>query len=258
MTQTACLRQRFVDAHFEGMISRLDESEMRGHLDSCDACRARYRRRLLIAKLDPEALPAEERIGRGLGLRREEKRQGDRWLLLGLVVAAAAALFLFVRAPGTDSFAARGGLGSRAGRAGEEATGHASPVHIYRVPSSGAPRPLEGPLGRDEELAFAYENQDDKPYLMVFGVNERGDVYWFYPAWTDPSASPTAIPAVRGTAVSTLPEAIRHHFAGSRLEVHALFVDSPLHTREVEASLGAHSLATLHGRDHVASFELAP
>ncbi|MDB4981166.1 MAG: hypothetical protein JWM82_1918, partial [Myxococcales bacterium] len=64
---TACHGQ--IDAHFSGRIASREESTMRVHLADCLPCRRRYaRRRLVEARLDPKALDAYDRIGRGLGL----------------------------------------------------------------------------------------------------------------------------------------------------------------------------------------------
>jgi len=110
-----CIMQAMVDAHFDGTITPEDERAMRLHLDACDRCRGRYRRRLLLAGLDPAALPARERIGRGLGVRTVTGGRvplgGRVWATAGAVLALAAAVLLFVRqAPGPDGtgFTARG------------------------------------------------------------------------------------------------------------------------------------------------------
>ena len=81
--------------------------------DGCEPCRAHYDRQLWLAELDPGARSAEDRLGRGLGLR-PEAEAGARFGLaaaLATAVAIAAGALWLRPAPGpqSDEFAARGG-----------------------------------------------------------------------------------------------------------------------------------------------------
>jgi MFS transporter, DHA1 family, tetracycline resistance protein len=58
-----------VERHFAGTISQVEERSMRPHLPACESCRTYYERHLVLSRLDPDALAAEERLGRGLGIR---------------------------------------------------------------------------------------------------------------------------------------------------------------------------------------------
>jgi hypothetical protein len=112
-------------------------------------------------------------------------------------------------------------------------------------------------LKRDDELAFSYDNASHKPYVMIFGVDEGGRVYWFYPAWTDESENPMAVKTDPNRISQQLPEAIKHRYAGSRLTVHGLFLDQPLTVRDVEAALRDHRLAGMQGAlDQTTTFEV--
>jgi hypothetical protein len=241
--------QPLVDAHFAGAIAPADERTMRAHLDGCDACRARYRRRLVLAKLDPEAPGVEARLAQGLGLRASPGRVRALWRVWPALatLAAAAAVLLYVGARRGDGFTARGAQAERPS---------ADLLHVYRVRDGGA-SPAVVVVGRDDELAFAYENDDAKKYLMVFGVDDRGRVYWFYPAWTRAEDDPKAIEAQAGGGVHDLPEAVRHHVEGSRLEIHALYLDAPRGVHEVEAAVASGILPTL-GVDRIQRFRVVP
>jgi len=250
-----CIERARVDAHFAGTIAPEDERAMRAHLDTCEACRGHYRRRLVLARLDPEALGAEERIGRGLGLGASEGRRTleGRLRVVAVVVAAAAALLLFLRAPrGEDAgFAARGDL----------LAAPATRIAIYRVAPGGAPLrvPDGASIRRGDELAFAYEDGAKKPRLMIFAVDAERRVYWFHPAWSDADATPVAIPIAGDGAVHELREAIRHPFSAGRLEIHGLFSDAALTVREVEAAVARGGpIAVGDAIDHVVVVRVEP
>ncbi len=260
MKSPTCIMQSHVDAHFVGTITPDDERGMRAHLESCGECRARYRRRLVLAKLDPQALPPDVRIAQGLGLRKERSRTRFVWPAATAFLAAAAAAFLLLRAPhAADGFAARG---EDAGATAKPAA-VASPLHVYRVPSkeegNGGPVPVFETVHRHAELAFAYENTDRKKYVMIFAVNEHGRVYWFYPGWTNPADNPRAIAITAQAGLHELPDAVVHRFDGARLEIHALFLDEPMTVREVErAAASAGALSVPGGIDHVERFGVVP
>lgn len=215
-----------VDRHFAGRISPRGERALREHLPACEACRRRYERHLLLAELDPQALGSEERLGRGLGL-----RPGRRGLALGPVLtlaaagAACAALLWFAlpgRLPG--GFTARGG----------RPDGAEVELLVYRVQAGRPPQPVAEAIGPQDELAFAYRNPGGLGRLLVFGVDEHGHVYWYHPAWTDPQASPLAVPIARGAEPRELPEAVSHALDGAELRLFGVFTDRPVGVREVE------------------------
>jgi hypothetical protein len=60
---------QLIAQHFAGRATPEAQHEMRAHLVACSACRSVYERRWLFAQLDPRALPTEERIAIGLGMR---------------------------------------------------------------------------------------------------------------------------------------------------------------------------------------------
>jgi hypothetical protein len=135
----------------------------------------------------------------------------------------------------SDGFAARGGIHD------PQQSPAQSRVFLYDVQPT--PRPLRAGdvLSHGDEVALAYENGSSKSRLMVFGVDEHSHVYWFYPAWTQQTDDPVAVPIATDSERHELPDAIRHKFDGTSLEVHALFTDSPLTVREVEAAVAKSS-----------------
>jgi len=163
-----------------------------------------------------------------------------------LVLALAACLLLFFRAPEeSDGFSARGVV---------TPTAIDERVAIYRVPSGGAPVRAGDTIFQGDELAFAYENPEGKPYLMIFAVDERDRVYWFHPAWTDEAADPSAIAIEPGS--HELREAVRHRFEGSRIDIHAVFLDKPLTVRQMESQLRGSPHLPAEGIDRVESLTI--
>src|SRR5262245_52436088 len=82
--------------HFAGTISARAERNLRLHLAECAACRDDYERHLVLAEIDPSVPSAEERIGRGLGLR--PHRVAAPWKIYASA-AAACALALAIAVP---------------------------------------------------------------------------------------------------------------------------------------------------------------
>jgi hypothetical protein len=234
---TVCKERAIIDSHFEGSVSPADERAMREHVPSCKECHGYYERRLLLCKLDPEGLSSERRLARGLGL--AERRPMARAIPIGVVTlfAAAAALLLWVRTgPEPLGFTARGA---------PMVDDTESRVFVYDV-RPGEPAVLaRDSIGRRDELAFAYENRAAKHRLMIFGVDEHHHVYWFFPAWTVETENPVAIPIETDARRHELPEAMRHDLDGSRLEIRAVFLDSPISVREVESLVHDHPVGPL-------------
>lgn len=229
--KTRCVHESSVEGHFAGTLAPSDEHSLREHLVSCDACRESYRRHLLLERMVPAALGAKERIGRGLGLLPSPKPASSRSALYA-ALAVAAALILVIGLRGV-----RFGANTGDGEAGFTPRGlpvEGARVLVYRVTRNEEPRLAGETILRHDELGFAYENPDRKPYLMIFGVDEHRHVFWFYPEWTNPSEDPVSISADVTTGVHQLHEAISQDFDGNLLDVHGVFSDAPLSVHAVE------------------------
>ncbi|MCL2450960.1 MAG: hypothetical protein FWD17_18605 [Polyangiaceae bacterium] len=236
-----CSLASHVRRHFDGTISPEAEHAMRQHLPGCSSCRQAYRRHLLLARLDPSAMPARERLGRAIGL--GSNHQAARgWV--ALAAAAAVALIILPRMP-LGQGAARPGAPSDLSvpSSGNEYALRGQPVEpasrvfVYEVPDHGRPVRVKTTLRPDEGLAFAYENGRGKHRLAIFGVDEHGHVFWFHPAWTADTDTPVAIPIETDDRRHELPEAIRHDFDGAHLEIRSVFLDDAISVREIENML---------------------
>ncbi len=161
---------------------------------------------------------------------------------LAIAAACAAGVLLVPRTPVDDEaseFTARSAGG------GDE--GKWQGIQVFRregaEPEQGVRR-----VAPHDELVFAYSNGGPRPrrYLMVFGVDASGAVRWYHPAWEDPAADPVAVP-IRAGADVVLPDSIRHDLPPGELMIHGLFLDVPVHVRELERRLADDTLEVFEG-----------
>jgi predicted anti-sigma-YlaC factor YlaD len=245
-------QRRLIDRHFRGRATPADEAEMRAHLPDCASCRGHYERHALLAELARTSPNREDRIALGLGLD-PATRAGRRaplviWSFAGAAAAVGLAI-LVVRGgarPIDSEFTARG-IAAVTDADGVPRTdallAPAGPqLDIYRVPlMGGKPVLAQGWLSPVDELAFAFVSAGAFKRAMVFGVDDRGETYWFFPEWHDPQDNPTALPIPPGTGLE-LPEAVHHDIRGSRLRVYALFTNEPITVGVVEERVKAGDL----------------
>lgn len=252
---TTAHREREITAHFAGHASPAGEAAMRAHLSGCLRCKQKYERRLLFARLDPSAMPAVERIGKGLGFAvtqsfanpgeqdhvKKDNPGAKRRLALrfaapfGAAVAAMTVAVLSLSRANDRASVSRSSDEATAGftaRGSAAATGPA--FWVYLIAGNGSVARAEGAIGAHDELAFAYSNPTGKRYLMIFGVDEHRHVYWFHPGWPEGAPAPSAISAVPGPGPHELQDAVRHELDGRHLTVHALLSDGRLDAMAVE------------------------
>jgi hypothetical protein len=217
-----------VDRHFAGAGSPRADRRLFGHLRSCAPCRARYRAHALIEELGGD--PGRTRLARGIFA---PPRPVRPWLIVGL---AAAAVLLFLVPRERSPFQVRGGVSDMR-----------PAVTLYRMGAAGVPERTGAILKAGDALALSYLNPTARAHshLMVLATDDRGRVFWFWPAWQDPAANPTAVPIVPGDAPVELGEAVRQPLAPGRITVTALFCDRPVTVREAEAALAAGTLSAL-------------
>jgi hypothetical protein len=259
-------RHADVEGHFSGAASPADDRRMFKHVKGCARCRDQYRTLSMLEALEPGGSDrARERMARGV-FAPEAAR--PRRVFMGAGLAAAFACFaLFLTVGGKPaSFQARGRV------AGVEAP--VATLAIYRVPrdATNPERLAVGEVQRagstmhaGESLAFAYSNpaELDAGYLMVFGRDAAGHVYWFWPAWSDAADDPASLP-VQATPVGAPPvelrEAVRQPLAAGPLTIVGLFTARPLHVRQVEEAVasGLAGLQAFPGHIWTETLEVMP
>lgn len=233
--------RRLIDRHFAGRLSRRGERALRARLPEDEAARAYYERRQLLARLDPRALSAEQRLARGLGLG-PAPRPARSLLLWGATGAALAgglvAVLVSQGLPGWGT--GRPQHPAEHGGSGFTARGSATvlPVlEIFTVTGGARAAPVGDGITRGAELGFAYRNPRRRAYLLLFALDNARRVYWYHPAFTDPRSDPVAVAISKAEGLHELGEAIAHDYRGSTLAVHALFSDRPWTVRAIEAAL---------------------
>lgn len=252
-----CRMTSLVDHHFEGRIELGAEQTLREHLPGCESCRLRYRRFLLYEKLAKPEGAREERLASSLGIR---SPAFNRWRGLRGLAAVASCLVIIqavvgrIQTGNDDEFQARG----QSSGGGSLAPGPS--LQLYRL-VEGRSQKLDGAIRPGQALAFTYTNPLSRRFLMVFATDEHQRVYWFAPAWTDASQTPSAIPIAPGPEPREHPLATSHDFAGVHLRLHAFFLDTPLTVRQMEAALtkaGDPGLPAFSGDHVVVPVEVQP
>lgn len=222
-----CKMRNRVDRHFEGRINPEEERDLRRHLSNCVTCREHYEHLLLQSMIDPKSIDSQSRMAIGLGIL--PRRRKPLMPVLALAASFAAVLTLILFIPGTTEpekgFSIRGPDGSPAN------------LLIYRLHPGKAPALVVDEITGSDELAFAYENNSGKGRLLVFGVDEHENIYWYYPSWAKESENPVAVPIQTNEGVHELPEAVTHSIKGNSLRIYAVFTDEPLSVRETEERL---------------------
>jgi hypothetical protein len=212
--------------HFALDITAEGERSLREHLLDCHECSLWYERHLVVALLDPQAAGAEQRLLGGLGIApRPRKRASSLQLGLATALVALGAFVLYARAPA--EFSARGAGGPS----------KLAQVFAYQVVAGERASVIGKSIHAHDELAFAYVNPAGFKKLMIFGVDEHSHVFWYHPAWSNPSQTPRAIDILPGTELRELPEAIAHDLDGKNLKIHVLFSNADVSVRDVERML---------------------
>jgi hypothetical protein len=279
MTMTHWLHQRLIDRYFEGRLPTRGEAVMRARLGRCERCRARYTRHLTAEA----ALPGgDERALDRLwaGIRRasgradangragasagpvERPAAAPSWVwpprgrgaLAGALLGAALVTLTVQRA--TRPPAGGGHRAEPAARGGADTPAAAPAIHLFRSVSEHAAEPVDrGPIHARDGLLFAYSNPDPRlTHLMVFAVDQRYAVHWYYPAYLRPGEDPEAVPIVPGTVGTELGEEIRQPLEPGPVRVYALFLREPHRVLEIEAMI--HRLIEEPGRSPAADVRL--
>jgi len=219
-----------IDRHFAGRIDPDGEQGMREALAECSACKSHYERQLLLARLDPHAIHAKVRLGRGLGLSPFRART-RLWGTIVATTAMAAAAVVVVLPRLTSTSTRSSEYGARGASEG------AARLFVHRLKGKMPPERLGKTMAAGEELAFAYQNPAGFSHLLVFALDTAHRVYWYHPAWTDPGQRPSAVSIQAGAEVRELPEAIRHPLPAGALRIFGVFARRALTVADVEKAV---------------------
>lgn len=108
--------------------------------------------------------------------------------------------------------------------------------------------PLGATMHVGDALGFSYRNLPGSraTELLLYGVDARGETFWFYPAWAEASRPPNSLHIGTSNEPVRLMEAVRHALVPGRLELHAVFLESRVSVSDAEAGrLPPHEASTL-------------
>lgn len=234
---THIFARQWLVKHAGGLLPSSQQRQLFRHMEVCGECHALYTAQLWTEQRGPEAV--QERRAR---LERSLFGQADpdpalqtirrrTWALTGAASTCVALLFILARFWSGGAFQDKG-------NSQDELSRYVS-ITAYRRTVSGEFAPVGGTIEGTDQLAFAYSNMSDRglDHLLLFGADESGTIYWYYPAWTDSSQNPAAFPIGRGVGVE-LPEQVGHQYRGGRLRIFALFCDrADLTVRHIEGTV---------------------
>jgi len=182
------------------------------------------------------------RVREGVRLPQAEPRRSWSRGALALVAALAVAAGAIVFAPRqSDEFRAKG---AAPGASDERRW---AGVTAYQVDDHGVPVPLAATLPVHAGFVFSYTNLGSRPfgYLMIFGIDAKGEVRWFHPAFEAPGTNPSSIGILPGQARRALGELVVFDLPPGTFTLHALFTRRPLRVLEVETLVAKRGQAGL-------------
>ena len=193
------------------------------------------------------------------------ERRWSAWFSWGGgLVAAAAALFLFVKLQGP---AVPHGVpgGELAARGGPTEASLSRNVGVQLYSSRHAELTALGSgsrIAQSAALTAGLRNlASERAYLLLFALDSRQAVHWIAPEYTRPDSNPEASPIAPATTERLLPSvAVFDDLAPGPLRVIAVISSDPLHVSDVEAlppdELSAERLLKRFPRSEVRQFLL--
>ena len=232
-------------SYLEREISVIRASEIEEHLRECAACGHRWAAiESITSKIgaDPGEFHSFEFVARVVkhvtsgttAMPRQRRNVAWIWPIAATALAAGlVAFWVTAQVPkavgGPSSFAARG-------------TAAFNPDQWV---SFQAFRPRHGgtsyvrvidSIRQDDRLVFSVRNGVRGPYrfLMILGVQDTGDIFWYYPAYDDPGDNPQSVRVEPSDNGQPLGEEIRHALTSGPLRIVALFSEQPFDVAAIE------------------------
>lgn len=236
---------RVLAAYLEGEVTTSERAAIDRELENSAQARSTLRQlqkiveHLSASAHDLESIDLDARVRaavhRPLPVRKAPRRMLAAWLS-GVAACLGGLLLFLARAPDASEFRAKsnGGLVAPNKRwAG---------IQIYRAIEHATPELLGSELSSSDGLLFSYSNLGSRPfdYLMIFAVDARGEVSWFYPAHEQLGENPESIAIRHERANVPLGEVIRQDFAAGPLSLYGLFTREPRRVLEIEAWVKEH------------------
>ena len=243
-----CPASETLAAWAAGEVTLEQQRQLLQHVRGCRSCGPQAERmRLLTGELRGLSLapPAPAFTASVLAqLRaRPARSRGSRLPLLAAAGLAALGLLAVVQlqAPRGELEARGGGVASR-DRVGIQ-------VRVHEPGQAPALLTSRRVVSVDAGYSFVLLNRSRKPqHVMLFALDARSEVHWFYPAFLDPHSDPRSLAVPPTPDVQALPEGITpEQPAVGPFQIAALFTAAPLTVSEVEKRIRESGLPALAG-----------
>jgi hypothetical protein len=241
----SCANDKELARLVSGIVEPEPAAALKEHLGRCARCRDRHAHMAAMTgrlAADPGEFDQGNLVADVMsGIRQAESkrrlpapaRASWRWLWAPVVAACATVAILVarpaLRPAATDGFQARGGA--------VESPDRWVSVQIFRATDTGYQRVVDR-VAADDALAFAYSNPGDEGYryLMIVAVDERGEVFWYYPAGESDERNPHGVGIAR-TSRADLPDEIRQALRPGALRIFAVFSKEPYPVGDIDRVL---------------------
>lgn len=110
-------------------------------------------------------------------------------------------------------------------------------VRVLREQKDGALSPAATQMAHEDSLRFSYVNTAGWQRLLVFVVDDLGNVYWEFPEWTDRRQSPVAAAISSTPREQEIPKAVHRAWEGDLLLVYTIFTNEVVSARDLEARI---------------------
>jgi hypothetical protein len=230
---------------FDRELTESRADTVREHLDGCPACR--HELDALRALAADAAAPLEPRPGALARLlaRVDEAPESGRprrsWGFAAALVAAAAVVGMAVAMPSIVSWRTRAPEWTARGGLTEPSLRRDVGVTLYRL--TGRLELVRPGDAVPAEAAYAVTTRNlgtsGSAYVMVFAQDDARNLHWIEPAWTDPSADPTAPPLPHAEHDTPPSEAaVLDRPAPGAMRIFTLVTPRPVHVSSVERLAG--------------------
>jgi hypothetical protein len=237
-----CISPKDLTLYLVGEVTQSQIEEIEGHLSLCGICSKELDGlREMVGRIGKPTGQTQDRDHLPDIRRRIEMgdtvvgRRKSRWPVVAAAIAllvglAAAAFFFLQTGDKDDEFRVKSD--ETLVMEQDRWVG----IQAFSVTESSEPSALGDRLSKHDYLVFTYTNLGESPYdyMMIFAVDEEGQVYWFHPAYTQEGEDPSSIKISKGAERVELREKVRHDYPEGGLWIYGLFTNDPFKVSAIE------------------------
>ncbi len=232
MSTSVPLPSKLLAAYVDGEVTASERTQVERALAESTQTGRELRQLLQVkealrqpSRVELESIDLSARVFNALRASRQEPKftagRAPRWLGFAAALGALALLGVFVR---RSDFESPSEFRARAANPNASDAARWAGIRIFRVSGDALPVRVAKQISLGDGLVFSYTNLGAHPfeYLMIFAVDPRGNVRWFYPAYERAGSDPAALGIARA-AEATLPDLVHQDFEPGHVSVYALF-----------------------------------